>query len=107
MDFANTTAFSADLLSAAPAGPYQLGCVIARPTFRIEGRELIPTPDEPWPIDSAPYTTPLGACPGDKPLLSGGVDVMVAGHARAPAGSAAACHAERRPAGQKCRGGDF
>lgn len=86
MDFANSTDFHAKLLCASLPGQRQLGCVIARPAFRIEGRRLAPVPEPIWPIDAGPLTTSAGEFPGDKPLLTGGIDVFVLGSAYAPGG---------------------
>lgn len=87
MDLANTTPFNADILRTAFGEDHLLAALIARPTFRIEGRELVPTPDEPWPVDAGPMETPAGSFPGDMPFLSGGVDVFLVGNAYQPGGA--------------------
>jgi hypothetical protein len=89
VDFHNTTPFNADLLRTAFGEDHLLAALIARPTFRIEGRELVATPEAPWPVDAAPMETPAGPLPGDLPLLSGGIDVFVVGSAHAPGGGTA------------------
>lgn len=61
--------------------------VIARPTFRVEGGALVPTPDEPWPVSTLPIATACGLLPGDTPFLSGGIDVLLGGTVDAPSGS--------------------
>jgi len=88
VDLRNRTDANARLLGSGADADHQLGCLIARPTFRIEGRELVPTPDAPWPIEPTAHETEYGAFPGDVPFLTGGIDVFVVGNAYAPNGSA-------------------
>jgi len=88
MKLDNRTGAQAELLTTASARSedHQLGCVVARPTFRVERGELVPAPDEPWPISMKPTDTPLGQMPGDKPFYMGGVDVLIGGAVRQPDG---------------------
>lgn len=89
MEFVNATSFGARQMSVGFGENRMLGTVIARPTFRIEGEALVPTPDQPWPIEAAPVETPYGTFPADSPFLSGGIDLFVLGNAYAPPGQAA------------------
>jgi len=84
MELQNRTPLAADLLSTVFGEDRMLAAVIARGTWRIEGKHLVPTPDAPWPIDASPMTTSAGEFPGDMPFLTGGIDFIVAGHAVAP-----------------------
>lgn len=84
MDFANTTGGNARFLNTVMGEEDLLGCVIARPTFRVDGEKLIATPDVLWPIEAEPFDTPAGSFPGDVPFLTGGVDVFVLGSAMHP-----------------------
>ncbi|APR88186.1 putative exported protein [Minicystis rosea] len=86
MDLRNHTDHPADMLRAASARAEDrmLACVIARPTYRIRDGALVRA--APWPIDPAPFETPLGTSMGDKPFYSGGIDVLVGGTVRQPNG---------------------
>jgi hypothetical protein len=88
MKLDNETPLPAKLYAttSARSDEHMLACVIARPTYRLRGGELVPTPDEPWPISQEPTDTPLGQMPGDKPFYMGGVDVLVGGAVRQPGG---------------------
>lgn len=79
MEFVNTTPAGAAFLNTTFGAQHMLAAVIARPTFRVEGGELLPTPDFQWPIGRAPAETPYGVFPGDVPFLTGGIDVFVIG----------------------------
>jgi len=90
MDFRNRTEHAADMLraSSARSQDHMLACFIARPTYRLVNGSLVAA-EEPWPIDPAPFETPLGLSSGDKPFYSGGIDVLVGGQVRQPRGSEA------------------
>ena len=86
MDLVNKTPYGAAFINTTMGEDDLLGAVIARPTFRIEGERLVPTPDEPWPVGPSPEETAYGEFPGDVPFLLGGVDVFVFGNAHQPKG---------------------
>ncbi|WP_437971496.1 DUF2169 domain-containing protein [Sorangium sp. So ce260] len=90
MKLRNETRHAALLLRTASSrsDDHMLGCVIARPTYRLAGGALAATPDDPWPISAAPVPTPLGTMPGDKPFYMGGIDVLLGGKVRQPGGAA-------------------
>ena len=88
MEFINTAPFGARFFNTVFGEDRMLGAVVARPTFRIEAERLVPTPDQPWPIEGAPVETPHGTFPADTPFLSGGIDVFVTGNGYAPPGQA-------------------
>lgn len=78
MDFRNTTTAPASLLKTTFGKDHMLAAVIARPTFRVEGGQLVPTPDFEWP-GNQPANRPEDAMPPDMPFLTGGIDVLVMG----------------------------
>jgi hypothetical protein len=84
MKLSNRTAAAAQLFKTGSPNrdDRMLGCVIARPTYVVKRGELVPTPDQPWPISAEPTDTPLGKMPGDRPVYSGGVDILVGGSVR-------------------------
>jgi hypothetical protein len=90
MEFVNTTPIAAKWLNTMFGEDQLLGAVVARPTFRIDGDQLVPTPDVPSPVDRPPPDLPDLAFPADVPFLSGGIDVFVIGRAWAPRGETAA-----------------
>ena len=79
MEFANTTPAPAAFLNTTFGENHMLGAVVARPAFRVEGGELLPTQDLRWPVGHLPAETPYGTFPGDVPFLTGGIDVFVIG----------------------------
>ncbi len=81
MDFTNTIAANARLLSTTFGPDHMQAAVIARPVFRIEDGQLALAPDVEWPIDTMPSQTAYGAFPGDVPFLTGGIDLFVFGSA--------------------------
>ncbi len=89
MDLENTTDANAGLIRTVFGEEHMLAAVIARPTFRIDGTKLVPTPDQPWPVDEGPMETPSGTFPGDVPFLTGGIDVFVVGSVHQPSGEPA------------------
>lgn len=89
MDLANTTDTNAGLIRTVFGEEHVLAAVIARPTFRIEGTTLVPTPEDPWPVDEGPMETPGGTFPGDVPFINGGIDVFVVGSVHQPSGEPA------------------
>jgi hypothetical protein len=84
MDLENKTNANAGLIRTVFGEEHMLAAVIARPTFRIDGSSLVPTPDQPWPVDEGPMETPSGTFPGDVPFLTGGIDVFVVGSVHQP-----------------------
>ncbi|HWR53820.1 MAG TPA: DUF2169 domain-containing protein [Bryobacteraceae bacterium] len=78
MDFRNTTTAPASHLKTTFGKEHMLAAVIARPTFRVEGGQLVPTPDFEWPARE-PANNPEDAMPPDMPFLTGGIDVLVMG----------------------------
>jgi len=82
----NKTEIPATLLKTAVAEDAMLGCVIARPSFELKGRELVPSAEAARDIGMALQETTHGTFPGDVPYLLGGVDVFVTGKAHAPRG---------------------
>jgi hypothetical protein len=88
MELENTTDANAGLVRTVFGEEHVLAAVIVRPTFRIEGTKLVPTPEDPWPVDEGPMETPGGTFPGDVPFLNGGIDVFVVGSVHQPSGEA-------------------
>lgn len=77
MDFTNNTAAPATFLKTTFGKDHIQAAVIARPTFRVEGGQLVPTPDFVWP-EREPKS-PEDAMPPDVPFLTGGIDFIVKG----------------------------
>jgi hypothetical protein len=69
MDFRNTTTAPASLLKTTFGKDHMLAAVIARPAFRVEGGQLVPTADFEWPGNQA-TNKPEDAMPPDMPFLS-------------------------------------
>lgn len=88
MEFVNKSSGNAGFFNTVMGENHMLGCVIARPTYAIDNGKLVPTPDEPWPVEGQPVETPCGEFPADMPFLTGGVDLFVVGHAHHPDGGA-------------------
>ncbi len=79
MEFVNAAAAGAGFLNTTFGRDHMLAAVIARPAFRIEGEQLVPTPDLEWPVGREPVVTPFGTFPADLPFLTGGIDLFVLG----------------------------
>lgn len=83
MRLQNETGLPAGLVTSAWGRHKNIAALVVRPMFRVEDGALRRAPELSWPIGPAPKVTPLGDLPGDKPMLTGGVDVMVHGSAHA------------------------
>ncbi len=79
MEFFNAVSAGAGFLSTTFGERHMQAAVIARPTFRVEGGQLVPTPELAWPVGAKEGRTPYGPFPGDVPFLSGGIDVFAIG----------------------------
>ena len=79
MEFFNATSAGACLLNTTFGKDHMLAAVIARPTFRADEGQLVPTPDFSWPVGRQPAETPYGVWPADVPFLTGGIDLIVMG----------------------------
>jgi hypothetical protein len=66
-----------------------VAAIVARPTFDIDGDQLLFTADRPWPAGPDPVETPWGTFPPDAPFLKEGADVFVLGSAWQPRGEPA------------------
>jgi hypothetical protein len=81
MEFTNSTAANARLLSTTFGPNHMQAAIIARPVFRIRDGQLVEAPDLEWPIDTMASQTAYGPFPGDIPFLSGGIDLYIFGSA--------------------------
>ena len=60
MEFVNATPASLAFLNTTFGKNHMLAAVIARPTFRVDGGQLVPTPEFQWPVGRQPAETPYG-----------------------------------------------
>ena len=88
MKLDNKTEIPATLLTTAAADDAMLGAVIARPSFDVKGRELVPSRDAAYTIAEAIEKASEGPPLTDSPYLLGGIDVFVTGTAHEPRGEA-------------------
>jgi hypothetical protein len=84
----NRTEIPATLLTTGVAEDAMLGAVIARPSFDVKGRELVPSRDAAYTIAEALQEKSEAPPLNDSPYLLGGIDVFVTGTARDPRGEA-------------------
>lgn len=84
MDFRNTTPAPATILKTTFGENHMQAAVIARPTFRVEAGQLVPTPDFEWP--GPPLPEAKSVLPPDVPFLTGGIDFLVMGSLWQPDG---------------------
>jgi hypothetical protein len=84
MDWENQTPFPALLLTSVLDEERMVGAVVVRRTYRLEGGELLPSPEQPWLVAVEPWDSPLGPFEADQPFRKGGVDLFVAGSACTP-----------------------
>ncbi len=86
MDAENLTKFPCMLLATCLDEDHMAASMIARVTYDIVGHELVVAEEQSWRVSVEPWTSPLGEFSPDQPRRKGGVDLFVAGSARAPGG---------------------
>ena len=90
MKLDNRTPYPAHLFRGSVDEQRMFGSLAVRVTYDIVGDQLRPAQDQPWKLSPTPWENEYGPMPHDELFYRGGVDVFVLGHARAPAGRAAA-----------------
>ena len=86
MELINKTAYNAGFFNTVVSDDGLLAAVVCKPTFRIEGTSLVPTPEEPWPVGNEPVETEFGVFDGEPPFVRRGCDFIFVGNAYAPVG---------------------
>jgi hypothetical protein len=103
MKLENASPYPARLLRTVVDERRMYGCVLVRVSHEVVGGELRPTEAQRWQVSPGPWEGPWGPMPGDRPLVRGGVDVMIFGAARAAKGRPVACIAVTVEVGSRWR----
>lgn len=91
MELLNSTPYGAGFFNTVVSDTGLLGAVVCKPTFRIEpteGTDLLPAPEDPWPVTNEPVETDWGTFDGELPFIRRGVDLIFVGNVHAPHGQA-------------------
>src|SRR6266545_2024058 len=86
MDLVNHTPFPAFLWTSIADDERLMASLVTRVTFDVREGRLTPSAEQVWRVSPAPWEGPCGPMEADAVFYKGGVDLLVFGHAQAPAG---------------------
>ncbi len=84
MELENLTLYPARIFRMYIGDERLAAAVVARVTYEIRHETLVPLPEQPWPVQPAPWQSPHGWMEGDACFYKGGADMFLFGHAVTP-----------------------